>query len=151
VTVSVAWTAEAGRPLLSDDDTRRAVEAALAHGGRPGVAISVAFVDDAGIAALHGSWLGDDAPTDVISFDLGEEQAGPVGELYVSAERAAAEAAARGLDPARELALYVVHGTLHLCGLDDHAEDDRARMRAAEALVLESLGYPPAPGVDASE
>jgi probable rRNA maturation factor len=151
VTVTVAWTPEAGQPLLSDDATRRAVEAALAHGGRPGVDLSVAFVDDASIAELHGEWLGDEAPTDVLSFDLGEEHGGPVGELYVSAERAGAEAALRGLDPVRELALYVVHGTLHLCGFGDRAPADRRRMRAAEAHVLCALGYSPAPGVDDSE
>lgn len=148
MTVSVAWTEAAGEPLLTEGATQRAVEAALSHGGRAGAEISVAFVDDGAIAAMHGEWLGDDAPTDVITFDLGEDQEGPAGELYVSVERARAEAAARGLDPVRELALYVVHGTLHLCGFDDHAEDERARMRAAEAQVLASLGYAPAPGVD---
>jgi probable rRNA maturation factor len=116
-----------------------AAEAALAHGGRPGLALSVVFVDDAEITRLHGDWFDDPTPTDVISFDLGEDEPGPAGELYVSVERARDEARARDLPLERELALYVVHGALHLCGFDDREEGDRRRMRAAEARVLARL------------
>jgi probable rRNA maturation factor len=123
------------------------VEAALEHGGRPGLSLSVVFVDDAEIAELHGRWLGDPTPTDVISFDLGGGE-GPDGELYVSVERARSEARARGLALEHELALYLVHGALHLCGHDDHAARARARMRAAEATVLAALGYPPLGAVE---
>ncbi|MFT7542458.1 MAG: putative rRNA maturation factor, partial [Gammaproteobacteria bacterium] len=47
----------------------------------------------------------------------------------------------RGVSFERELLLYVVHGTLHLCGFDDHEPEDRAEMRLAEAAVMSSLGY----------
>ena len=66
---------------------------------------------------------------------------GPVGELYVSEPCARRVAAEQGIDPRRELALYVVHGALHLCGYDDHEDADRLRMRAAEREVLSRLGY----------
>jgi len=148
VTVSVSWSGAAGRAALAARAVRAAVQAALAHGGRPGLDLSVVFVDDAEIAALHGRWFDDPTPTDVISFDLGQDEPGPAGELYVSVERARAEARARGLPLERELALYLVHGALHLCGYDDRERRERARMRAAEAAVLERLGYPAAPGVD---
>ena len=145
----MAWSESAGERLLDDDAVVAAVEAALAHGGRAGIPLSIVFVDDARIAELHGEWFDDPTPTDVISFDLGEDDAaGPAGELYVSAERARAEAAQRGLSPRRELALYVVHGVLHLCGFDDHDPLERSRMRDAEAAVLAELGYPRAPGVE---
>ena len=148
MTAEVAWSPAAGEPVLTDGEVRAAVQAALEHGGRAGALISVVLVDDANLARMHAEWLGDGSPTDVISFDLGEDQPGPAGELYVSAERARAVAAERGQDPRRELALYVVHGTLHLCGFDDREPDERERMRAAEARVLASLGYAVAPGVD---
>lgn len=125
--------------MLPDPAVAAAAEAALSHGGRPGLALSVVFVDDAEITRLHGDWFDDPTPTDVISFDLGEDEPGPAGELYVSVERARDEARARDLSLERELALYVVHGALHLCGFDDRAEGDRRRMRAAEARVLERL------------
>ena len=141
-TIHVTWAAEGPEPpLLAPEAVRAAAAAALAHGGRAGAELEVVFVDDERLASMHGEWLGDDSPTDVITFDLGNDTDGPVGELYVSEPCARRVAAEQGIDPARELALYVVHGALHLCGFDDHADDDRARMRAAEREVLAALGY----------
>ncbi len=140
--VRVHWATRARRSL-SNRDVARAVEAALAHGGRPGAEIAVVFVDDPTLAELHERVLSDPTPTDVITFDLGEEGGGPVGELYVSPERARAVARRRGGSVERELSLYVVHGVLHLCGYDDEKPRDRSRMRAAERAVLERLGFPP--------
>ena len=61
-------------------------------------------------------------------------------ELVVSAEMAASTALAAGTDPDEELALYVVHGLLHLCGFDDLDADDAAAMRSREGEVLAMLG-----------
>jgi probable rRNA maturation factor len=140
VTVRIAWASRLRRPRgLGDARIRRAVEAALAHGGRPELELGIVFVDDPDLARMHAEWLDDPAPTDVITFDLGDEGGGPGGELYVSTERARAVARERGLDPIREHLLYVVHGALHLCGFDDHERRDRARMRAAERKVLAKI------------
>ena len=137
----VHW-AVSGRRLLSEREVRATVAAAMEHGGRPGLRVEVVFVADRALARLHARHLGDARPTDVITFDLAGG-AGAEAELYVSVQRARAEARARGLAPERELALYVVHGCLHLCGFDDRAPRDRARMRRAEAEVLERLGHAP--------
>jgi len=136
--IEVTWAA--GRRLVTDARVRSAVRAALEHGGREGIELAVVFVSDPELAELHGRTLGDTSPTDVIAFDLGEEGGGPAGEVYVSVDRARDVAARRGLDPARELLLYVVHGTLHLCGHDDTEPAARTRMRRAERAVLASLG-----------
>ena len=139
--VEIAWET-ADRPL-DDRAVVAAVEAALAHGGRPGISLGVVFVPDDVLTEMHARHLGDPTPTDVLSFDLGEEGGGPAGELYVSVDRAREVAGRRSVPVARELALYVVHGALHLCGFDDHSDEERGRMRDAEAAVLASLGYPP--------
>jgi len=144
MTVEVSWQVDE-RPL-SDDEVAAAVRAALVHGGRPGIGIGVVLVGDDELRSLHERWLADVAPTDVITFDLGEDGVGPAGEIWVSVECARRVAPERGVSVARELALYLVHGALHLCAFDDHDEDERARMRAAERDVLASLGYPPDPG-----
>jgi probable rRNA maturation factor len=136
----VHWTVPGPR-LLSEREVQAAVAAALEHGGRSELHVAVVFVADAELARLHARHLGDPRPTDVMAFELGEEGGGPGGELYVSVERARAEARARALAPEGELALYVVHGCLHLCGHDDHAPRARARMRAAERTVLARLGH----------
>jgi probable rRNA maturation factor len=136
--VEIAWGVRA-RPI-SDRAVRSTVRAALAYGGRPRIDLAVALVSDARLAAIHGRFLGDPSPTDVISFDLGEGE-GPAGEVYVSVDRARAVARERGDPLEREMALYLVHGTLHLCGYDDLDPAQRRRMRAAEAEVLAGLGW----------
>ena len=138
----VTWAVSSPR-LLSDQSVARAVQAALAHGGRPGTELAVTFVGEEFLTGLHEEHLADPSPTDVITFDLGEIGRGPAGEIYVSVARAEQVAGERGGSPERELTLYVVHGVLHLCGFDDIAPDERARMRAAEAEVLLDLGFPP--------
>ncbi len=103
--------------------------------------LSIAVVDDATIQAINRRHLGHDWPTDVISFLLSEPgDALLAGELIVSAEMAATTAAETEVPPWDELALYVVHGLLHLCGYDDLAPDDRDAMRRREGEVLARLG-----------
>jgi probable rRNA maturation factor len=140
--VEIAWKVR-GR-LLGDLEVRRILRAALRHGRKPHLCLSVVFVGDAALARVHRRWLGDGSRTDVISFDLSDEHS-QAGELYVSASCARRVARERGVEARRELALYLVHGALHLCGFDDHAARARARMRRAETSVLRSLGYPDDP------
>jgi len=97
--------------------------------------LSVAFLTDAALARLHGEFLADPSPTDVITFPGGAPP-GPAGEICVSAD--AARRVARG-DPSAELTLYLVHGWLHLAGPDDRAPAPRRAMRRAEAAALAFL------------
>ena len=85
--------------------------------------------------------LGHDWPTDVIAFGL-SDPGEPIlsGEVVLSAEMAAATARAAGTDPEAELALYLVHGLLHLCGYDDHSAEDVAAIRRREGEILASAG-----------
>src|SRR5205823_1506484 len=83
--------------------------------------ISLAFVDSPTIHRLNQRYLQHDEPTDVLSFPLSEPNAAKLaGELVIGAEVAKAQAEERGHDVQAELALYVIHGLLHLCGYDDH-------------------------------
>jgi len=140
VPATIDW--QAGPALVPDRALVEAVDAALRLGGRPGLEISVVVVDDPTLCELHRLWLDDPTPTDVISFDLGEDLDGPAGEVYVSLDCARRVATGLGLDPARELLLYVVHGVLHLCGFDDRRAEERKTMRAAERQVMALLGHP---------
>lgn len=141
--MSVRIHREVAADELSDDALRAAVCAALEHGGQAGRRVDVVLVDDPTLTELHGRFLDDPTPTDVIAFELGEGDADddPWGEVYVSVDRAREVAARRGVEAARELALYCVHGTLHLVGFDDIDPGDRARMREAERHVMSQLGY----------
>jgi probable rRNA maturation factor len=104
--------------------------------------ISLAFVDNPTIHALNKRYLGHDEPTDVLSFPLGEGGGRLAGELVIGVEVAKEQAALRGHDMQAELALYVIHGLLHLCGHDDHEPADAAAMRAKERHYLRLLGLP---------
>jgi probable rRNA maturation factor len=119
------------------------VRTVLTAEGRPRASISIALVDEATIHAINRSHLGHNWPTDVISFPLSEpSEATLAGELVVSAEMAAATAAEIGAEPRDELALYVVHGLLHLCGYDDLTEPEAAAMRRREGELLAASGRP---------
>jgi probable rRNA maturation factor len=127
---------------LDLEAVRGAAAAALAAEGRGDAHLSVTVVDDARMAELHERYMGIEGPTDVLSFPLDDGTPGPVpllGEVVVSEDTATREARERGLTPRYELLLYVVHGTLHLLGYDDHAAKDRERMHTRQAEILE--GY----------
>jgi len=123
--------------IFLDGLVRRVLEAE----GVEHASISIALVDDATIRAVNRRHLAHDWPTDVISFGLSEPGDPTLnGELVVSAEMAASTAREVGVAPASELALYVVHGLLHLCGLDDQAPDDVDTMRRREGEILAAEG-----------
>jgi probable rRNA maturation factor len=117
------------------------VRAALNAEGVGRASISVALVDDPTIREINRRHLGHDWPTDVISFRLSEDDDPDLhGELVVSAEMAATTARASGADPWHELALYLVHGLLHLCGFDDATDEDRSAIRRREDEILAREG-----------
>ena len=105
--------------------------------------VTIALLDDATIHALNKRFLDHDEPTDVLSFPSGEGTAKKLsGELAVGADVAQRQATERGHDVQAELALYVIHGLLHLCGYDDHEDAGRAAMRQRERHYLQLLGFP---------
>src|SRR5207245_2701478 len=105
--------------------------------------ISLAFVDNATIHRLNKRYLDHDELTDVLSFPLSEPGAKHLaGELVIGAEVAKVQAESRGHDIQAELALYVIHGLLHLCGHDDKTAEGAAAMRERERHYLQALGLP---------
>jgi probable rRNA maturation factor len=124
------------------DRMREVARAVLAGEGQDNAEVSLAFVDNATIHRLNKQFLDHDEPTDVLSFPLSEGKGRLSGELVIGAEVAQAQAEARGHDVQAELALYVIHGLLHLCGYDDQTETGAAEMRERERHYLGQLGLP---------
>ena len=121
----------------------RAVRRILREASIAEARVSLAIVDDPTIRRLHRRFLARDHATDVLSFTL-ERSAGLLeGEVVVSAQTACRVAGRFGWSPADELLLYVIHGTLHLIGLEDGSPRGRAKMRAGERQYLAKFGLEP--------
>jgi probable rRNA maturation factor len=105
--------------------------------------VILAFVDNPTIHRLNKQFLNHDEPTDVLSFPMSSAGTRKLeGEIVMGAEVARAQAEERGHEIGAELALYAIHGLLHLCGYDDHDEDDIRKMRERERHYLRELGFP---------
>jgi probable rRNA maturation factor len=122
---------------------RQTARTVLEGEGEMDAEISLAFVDNATSRQLNQRYLQHDEPTDVLSFPLGEGKGSKLaGELVIGAEVARVQAEERGHDVQAELALYVIHGLLHLCGYDDKTPAGAATMREREGHYLQQLGLP---------
>ena len=93
--------------------------------------LSIAFVDDASIKDLHDSFLGDPSSTDVITFP-GNPTFESVGEICISIDEAIKNSKTFGTSVSHEITLYLIHGWLHLYGLNDKNETEIKAMRQAE-------------------
>lgn len=104
--------------------------------------LSIAIVDDPTIHKLNVQYLDHDYETDVLSFVLtaDESRSWLEGEVIASYDTARRVAAELGWEVMDELLLYLIHGTLHLIGMDDKTDELRAAMRAAETKYLARSG-----------
>ena len=94
--------------------------------------VSVVLVSDKRIADIHGRFMDDPTPTDVITFDH--------GEIVISTQTAKRQARQFGTSLAHELRLYLVHGLLHLCGYDDKTRKGAAEMKRIQERVVSRAG-----------
>ena len=113
-------------------------------------AISVTIADTPTVRRLNKRYLGEDHPTDVLSFNIDipgirrPDGVEDLGALIIALSVAAAGAKERSVDLVDEVALLVVHGTLHLLGFDHESKPDDDRMRQLEDCALRRLGRPQA-------
>ena len=123
---------------------RDAIEATLAFENvTADCEVSVTFADNEGIRAINREYRQIDAPTDVLSFPLFEDQGGKkqLGDIVLSLERCAAQAEEFGHSFARECAFLTVHSTLHLLGYDHvNGEDEEKDMRNRQTAIVEMMG-----------
>ena len=119
--------------------SQAAAAAALARGFSKGE-LGIRVTDDESIRVLNARHLNHDYATDVISFSYLCQDNEIQGELVLSADTARRRAAELGWSTVNELLLYVVHGVLHISGMDDRQPHDRQLMRQLEQQVLISLG-----------
>lgn len=101
---------------------------------------SISIVDDETIQVMNREHLAHDWPTDVISFEFERKLNCADGEIIASWDTARRLHAQARWSTEDELLLYVVHGMLHLAGLDDQDDQQRLEMRRHEQECLSCLG-----------
>lgn len=132
------------RKVRVDSERWRAfAEKALKVVPSEGADVTVAFVSDRAMRELNRRWRGKSGTTDVLSFPSGQEEfekgeGASLGDVVISAEQAARQAAEHGLDFEGEVAQLILHGLLHLCGYDH--ETDSGEMNALELTLRRRLG-----------
>jgi len=105
--------------------------------GYSGGEVSVAFVSNQQIKKLNNKYRDKNEATDVLSFPIDDEM---LGDIIISAGRAAEQAEDYGHSLKRELAYLTVHGMLHLFGYDHYNQEEKKEMRQKEERVLTQLG-----------
>lgn len=107
----------------------------------PYTVVTIALVTDRHIAELNGAHLGRPWPTDVLAYAGNEDEPEYMGDVVVSAETAARQAAEAERPFLHEVAWLAAHGVLHLLGHDDADPRERAEMLSLQDEALaEVLG-----------
>ena len=129
-------------PSIKKRENTAWVKAVAASYGKRVGEIAYIFVDDEKILEVNRQYLGHDYYTDIITFDYCE---GDVisGDLFISLDTVRTNAERVGATYEEELHRVIIHGILHLCGINDKGPGEREIMEAAEDKALDlssSLG-----------
>lgn len=99
------------------------------------IELSYSFMSEQNIQALNKRFLNHDFPTDIITFDY-TSGARLSGDIYIGEEVVRSNAALYGVPYEEEFCRVLIHGVLHLTGLDDVTEEEKALMRKNEDKCL---------------
>ena len=123
-------------PKIKRKDTTAWIKAVAQTYGRKVGEVGYMFVNDEKILEINNEYLGHDYYTDVITFDYDE---GDVvnGDIVISLDTVRTNAEMFGKAYEDELYRVIIHGILHLCGLNDTGPGEREIMEKAENKALE--------------
>lgn len=136
----ITYNAEGIRmPKIRKRNTSAWIKAVAASYGRKVGDIGYMFVDDEKILEVNREYLGHDYYTDIITFDYDEDDV-INGDLVISLDTVRTNAEKFGKTYDEELHRVIIHGILHLCGINDKGPGEREIMEAAENKALAMLG-----------
>ena len=136
----ITYNAEGVRmPKIKKRDTTAWIKAVAATYGRKVGEVGYLFVDDEKILEVNREYLGHDYYTDIITFDYDEDDT-ISGDLVISLDTVRTNAEQFGKAYDEELHRVIIHGILHLCGINDKGPGEREIMEAAENKALAMLG-----------
>jgi probable rRNA maturation factor len=100
--------------------------------------INVCFVNDLQIKKFNAKFHKTKGSTDVLAFNLSDKKEGNIilADIMISAQTALKQASSFKTTPDYELALYVVHGVLHILGFNDRTAKEKKLMRKKESQYV---------------
>ncbi len=122
-------------PKIKKRDTSAWIKAVATSYGRKVGEIGYLFVDDEKILEVNREYLGHDYYTDVITFDYDEDDT-VSGDIVISLDTVRSNAQLFEKTYEDELYRVIIHGILHLCGINDKGPGEREIMEAAENKAL---------------
>ena len=125
-------------PTFDQDLVRMWVNDVAAHYGKRCGNIAYVFVDDEKILEVNREFLQHDYYTDIITFDYSEGKK-ISGDLFISVDTIRTNAELVGATYEEEFYRVVIHGVLHLCGINDKGPGEREIMEAEENKALQML------------
>ena len=123
-------------PKIRKRDTSAWIKQVAASYGRKVGEIGYLFADDEKILEVNNEYLGHDYYTDIITFDYDEDDI-INGDLVISLDTVKSNAELFNKPYEEELFRVIIHGILHLCGINDKGPGEREIMEAAENKALE--------------
>jgi probable rRNA maturation factor len=134
---------------VSEDWLRRVATVALASEHQADAEMGILITGQEQIRRLHKEYMGEDEPTDVLSFAMRERSADDapdfvfpagdavhLGEVIISYPQAEIQAAEHAHSARKEVAILLIHGVLHLLGYDHDEPGRQQKMQARESAIL---------------
>ena len=128
-------TINVAMPKIRRRDNSAWVKRVAASYGRKVGDVAYIFCDDEEILRVNRQYLQHDYYTDIITFDYDEDDV-ISGDLFISLDTVRTNAEQLGLPYEQELNRVIIHGILHLCGINDKGLGEREIMEAAENKAL---------------
>ena len=122
-------------PKIRRRDNSAWVKRVAASYGRKVGDVAYIFCDDEEILRVNRQYLQHDYYTDIITFDYDEDNV-ISGDLFISLDTVRTNAEQLGVSYEQELNRVIIHGILHLCGINDKGPGEREIMEAAENKAL---------------
>ncbi len=122
-------------PKIKKRETTAWIRAVAASYGKKVGEVGYMFVNDEKILEVNREYLGHDYYTDIITFDYDEDDI-INGDLVISLDTVRSNAEQLGKSYDEELHRVIIHGILHLCGLNDKGPGEREIMEEAENKAL---------------
>lgn len=135
----ISYNAEGVKmPAIKRRENSAWVKAVAASYGKKVGEIAYIFVNDKKILDVNRQYLQHDYYTDIITFDYSDDDT-ISGDLFISLDTVRSNAEQIGTTYEQELRRVIIHGILHLCGINDKGPGEREKMEAAEDKALNMM------------